>query len=261
MTDEQDSGMPTRAIHESYLSMQQAHQQYRSVRNNPNTSDQAAHASYQQAVLTFYELTRSHLKRQSAMSSYWHGELPEYPSQPWASVDHARQYIRQQGTAVWGLQKHIDTMPLQSPEASGGETALADGGGRSLVEWHDELGLGRRQRVVSVQPEEGLLMWVELRAVAGLRQLDNWDTQKRTQRRQGSGFMASETATNTELEYVPVAKLTEAKRLLGEAADKMNLLSKIDIDHDDGAIVNFDQSREDAQPEYRDADYNSSPDI
>lgn len=260
--DTRDTGMPTRAIHESYLSMQQAHQQYRSHRDNPKKSERPAHANYQQAVLTFYELIRSHLKRQSGMSTYWHGELPDYPTHPWSSVDHARQYIQSQGTAIWGLQKHVETVPAQQQAAgaSGGE-AIADGGGRSLAEWHDELGLGDRQRVVAVRPEEEVLLWIELRAVAGLQQLDTWDTEKNTERNRGSGFMASETATNTELEYVPVAKLTAAKRLLGEAADKMNLLSRVDIDHEDGAIVNFDQSRDDVDPEYRAADYDNSPDI
>ena len=73
--------------------------------------------------------------------------------------------------------------------------------------------------------------------------------------------MAGETSTNVELEYVPVWKLRQAKRLLAEAADKMNLLSRIEIDHDDGAIVNFDQSRDDVDAEFRNAEYSSSPDI
>lgn len=257
--DNRDTGIPTRAIHESYLNLQQAHRQYRQARDTPDRAEKPSHADYQDAVLTFYELIRPHLKRKSAMAKFWEGRLPDYPDRAFDSVEHAKQYYTHNGVAVWGLQKHIGTRATPNT-AGGGTPPVADGAG-SLDEYHDLLDLTDRQRVVGVEYQENLLTWIELRAVTGLQQLDSWDTREERRREQQSGFMASETTTTVELKYVPTAKLTKAKRLLAEAADKMNLLSRVDIDHEDGAILHFDQSREDAQPEYRDTEYNSSPDI
>jgi len=262
MKDERDTGIPTRAIHELYLQMQEAHQNYRRVRDYAQGSEDAAHARYQDAVLSFYELIRPHLKRKGAMGEFWYGELPNYPDRPWASVEHAQQFCLEKGTAIWQIQKHTRTVQLQpAGDSTGNQTAVADGGAMSLSEWHDRLNLGDMQRVVSVAHEGSGVIWTELRAVAGLRQLDGWTTQEVTERKDGSGFMASQVSTTTNLQYVPEPKLTQAKRLLSEATDKMNLLSQVDIDHESGAIVNFDMSRDDVSPEYRTADYDSSPEI
>lgn len=263
MTDDpRDTGMPTRAIHESYLRMQESHTRYRRARDNPNQSEKRAHAGYQEAVLTFHELIRSHIKRKGAMGEFWYGELPDYPEHPWQSVEHAIEYCRQSGTAIWGLQKHYQTVSGSPNVDSGSMAAATDGGVETLADWHDRLNLGDMQRVVKVSIEDsGAVTWLELRAVAGLRQLDNWDTTESNERQQGSGFMSSTTSTATELKHVPIWKLTKAKRLLAEATDKMNLLSHVEVDHEDGAIVNFDQSRDDVEPAYRTADYDSSPDI
>lgn len=214
---------------------------------------------FQDAVLTFYELIRPHLKRKSSLSRFWVGELPKYPDRWWTSVDEARRYCSRAGTAVWSLQKHVQTA-ASSPNVNS-ESPVATDGGATPSEWHDRLNLTDMQRVVSVGTENDVLVWVELRANAGLRQLDNWQTQERRSLESGNGFMASETSTSVELEYVPIWKLRQAKRLLAEAADKMNLLSRIEIDHDDGAIVNFDQSRDDVDAEFKNAEYSSSPDI
>lgn len=256
--DTRDTGIPTRAIHEAYLNMQQAHRRYRQARDNATRDETAEHATFQDAVLTFYELIRPHLRRKSGMRKFWEGELPDYPPRPWDSVEQAKQHCLQYGTAVWGVQKHVQT--TQTSPNAGDTEAVADGGG-SLADWHDQLNLTDRQRVVAIDRKNALLTWVELRAVAGLKQLDSWDTREIRRREQQDGFMAGETTMAVDLQYVPVWKLTQAKRLLAEAADKMNLLSRIDIDHEDGAIVNFDMSRDGAKPEYRNAEYNSSPDI
>lgn len=257
-----DTGIPTRAIHESYLNMQQAHRGYRRVRDDPARDERPAHADFQDSVLTFYELIRPHLKRKSGMGKFWEGKLPDYPNRPWDSEEQARQFCREYGTAVWGFQKHVQTATRSpNPDGAGSDTAAVADGGGSLVDWHDQLGLTDKQRIVALEHKENIITWIELRAVAGLKQLDSWDTREVTKREQSDGFMAGETTTRTDLKHVPVWKLTTAKRLLAEAADKMNLLSRVDIDHNDGAIVNFDQSRENAKPEYRSADYDTSPDI
>lgn len=257
--DNRDTGIPTRAIHEAYLSMQQAHREYRQLRDTPQRDATSAHAAFQDAVLTFYEFVRPHLKRKSAMQQFWVGELPPYPQRPWQSVDAAKEYCRRYGTAVWSLQEHYQT--LQASPNADGQAAVTDGGQiATLQDWHDRLNLTDQQRLVKIDDSEQLI-WIELRAVAGLQQLDRWETEERTEHQSGGGFMASETASTTTLEYVAVPKLARAKRLLAEATDKMNLLSRVDIDHDDGAIVNFDQSREGVEAEYRDVEYDSTPDI
>lgn len=261
--DDRDTGIPTRAIHEAYLNLQQAHRSHRQAHDDPTRGEDRAHAEFQDAVLTFYELIRPHLKRKGAMSSFWQGDLPKYPDRWWRSEQEARQYCERHGTAIWGFQRHMHTQAT-SPNADGDAAAVADGGGEisgTPSEWHARLNMSDNQRIVGVDRDDSVLYWVELRAVAGLRHLDSWDTKQAKSREQGAGFMAGETPTSVELEYVDIWKLTKAKRLLAEAADKMNLLSRVDIDHEDGAIVNFDQSREDARAEYRDAEYDSTPDI
>lgn len=256
--DTRDTGIPTRAIHEAYLNLQQSHRAYRQAKSDPAVSERPAHADFQDATLTFYELIRPHLKRKSGLGKFWHGELPDYPGQPFGSEEAARNYYRQ-GLGVWGLQKHVETRP--KPGGTATATATPDGGTPSLAELHQQFELPDTVRVIAVDDSDRVIVWKELRAVAGLKQLDAWDTREATSREQGSGFMASESTETTTLQYVPVQKLTRAKRLLAEAADKMSLLSRVDIDHEDGAIVNFDQSRDDVDVEYRDAEYDSSPDI
>jgi hypothetical protein len=257
--DDKDTGIPTRAIHEAYLNLQQAHRQFRRAKDNPARDETPAHADFQDAVLTFYELARPHLKRKSGMRRFWEGKLPNYPDTPWESTEQAKQHCERAGTAIWTLQEHVQSVPAAADNTGNG-AAIADGAG-SLREYHDQLGLTDRQRIVAVKHQDGVLLWKELRAVAGLQQLDRWDTRETRERKSGSGFMAGETHPSVSLTYVPVWKLTKAKRLLAEAADKLNLLSRVEIDHEDGAIVNFDMSREGAVPEYRDAEYSSSPDI
>lgn len=257
--DTRDTGIPTRAIHEAYLNLQQSHREYRRARDTPSRNERPAHADFQDATLTFYELIRPHLKRKSGLAKFWHGQLPDYPGQAFASEDAARNYYRQ-GIGVWGLQKHVETRPAPGGDAAA-SAATTDGGRTSLAEFHQQFDLPDTVRVIAFDREDSVLVWKELRAVAGLKQLDSWDTRETRQRDKQGGFMASETTETTQLRYVPVERLTTAKRLLAEAADKMSLLSRVDIDHEDGAIVNFDQSRDDVDPEYRDAEYDSSPDI
>jgi len=230
MTDEtRDTGIPTRAIHEAYLGMQDAHRRYRQARDEAGVDESQAQAGFQDAVLTFYELVRPHLKHEPGLSEYWQGDLPEYPDQWWESVDAARQYCRQQGTAVWHCQRHTETAPTASLQSNGGMAAVADGGHATPAEWHDVLGLTDRQRVVAIGDEDDVLVWVELRANMGLQQLDTWQTRKRRERTRGSGFMSGSAATEVTLKYVAPPKLVQAKRLLTEVTDKLTLLSEVDF--------------------------------
>ena len=255
----EDTGIPTRAIHESYLTLQQSHRKYRQAKSMGRDT-QREHAEFQDAVLTFYELIRPHLKRKSSMEKFWAGKLPDYPERAYQSVERARQYYIDGGIAVWELQEHTQVAATANVNSGGSATAVADGSG-DLADWHEQLNLGANQRLVSIGRHEEQLVYKELRAVRGLRQVDGWDTREKTRRESAGGFMAGETSEHVDLKHVPVRKLTKAKRLLAEAADKMSLLSQIQIDHEDGAIVNFDQSREEPTAEYTSAEYDSSPDI
>lgn len=256
--DSRDTGIPTRAIHESYLNLQESHREYRRARDDPSRATRPAHAAFQDAVLTFYELIRPHLKRKSGVSKFWGGELPEYPGQWFKSTQQAKRYYSQ-GIAIWDLQKHPNQYRL--PSESAAAAPATDGGELLPADYHEMCNVPDTVRIIAVDPGEGSMFCRELRPVAGLKQLDSWETREVKHREQGDGFMASETSETTELRFVNVGKLTKAKRLLAEAADKMSLLSRVDIDHEDGAIVNFDQSRDGAEAEYRDAEYDSSPDI
>lgn len=225
--DGRDTGIPTRAIHEGYLGMQEAHRNYRQSRDSHATDERQAQRDFQDSVLTFYELVRPHLKHEAGLAEYWHGELPPYLGRWWDDAEEARRYCRQEGTAVWALQKHTNTSA--SAPTVNGDVAVADGGQATPAEWHDRLNLTEMQRLVSIGKHEGMLLWIELRATAGLRQLDTWETGKQAKRKQGDGFMAGETATNVTYEYVAPWKLVQAKRLLVEVTDKLSLLSDVDF--------------------------------
>ena len=262
MTDDtRDTGIPTRAIHESYLNLQQAHRQYRNARSSPTTPERPAHGDFQDAVLTFYELLRPHLKRKSALQSYWVGEIPDYPGQAFENYAQARRYYTQRGTAVWAVQRHPQVTPLTGDAAT---ATVTDGGPPAPGEWHERLDRGDRTRIVAAEPdrEQNVLNWVEFRFEAGLRQLDGWDTRRvEHEDRREDGFLVGESQTRTELRHVDIGKLQRAKRLLAEAADKMSLLAHVDIDHEDGVITNFDQSGDEPQAGYTTGEYDSSPDI
>lgn len=259
--DTRDTGIPTRAIHQAYLRLHHAFRAYRQAKTDPSRDANAAHGDFQESVLTFYELIRAHLARKSSLQKYWAGSVPEYPDQAFGSYEQARRYYVEGGTAVWTVQKHREVQPLTGDAAS---PAVADGGVPSLADWHERLNRGSRTRLVTVERDrdEGVLYWVEFRFEMGLRQLDTWETTRveHTEQRDG-GFLVGESETRTEYKHVAIDKLQRAARVLAEAADKMSLLSQIDVDHEDGVITNFDQSGDEPTAGYTTGEYDSSPDI
>lgn len=224
---EPDRGIPTRAIHETYLELQGAHKHYRQARDDPDASDREerlARGEFQEAVLTFHELVRPHLKHESALSDYWEGSLPDYTGWEFDTADEAARYVREHGTGVYQVQRHTDLIEL-------GQEAATDGGMEGFEDWHDFLGLSwESERLVAVQPgEEGRHFVSFLRAaVLPLRELDHWRARISKDRRQGEGFMAGETAIETRREFEHPEKLVTAKRLLVEAADQLGALSEFD---------------------------------
>jgi hypothetical protein len=250
MQDQQDSGIPTRAIHESYLTLQQTHQQYRRVREQDG-DEHTARGELQDSVLTFYELLRPHLKHETALSDYWNGNLPDYTGWDFHSARDARQYIETNGTGVYQVQKHPTTVAVD-------QETLPDGGQLGWDGWHELLGLSwNTERLISVDEipsEERRQMGTDathyatvLRcAILPLRSLDRWQATITKQRTSGSGFMSGEAAVETKREYQPAQKLVTAKRLLVEAADRLGALSDFEASAQRTEITREDMEKVEA---------------
>jgi len=238
--EQQDNGIPTRAIHEAYLTLQDAHREYRRARDN-DMDTQGPKAGFQDAVLTFYELVRPHLKHETALEDYWSGSLPDYVGWDFNSSEEAVSYVREHGTGVYQVQQHTDTVQLR-------QDVLTDGGLQGFTEWHDFLGLSwDSERLVAVQPDpddESVRYLKLLRcAVLPLRELDHWQATVTKERTQGDGFMAGNTSVETSLEYQHPKKLVTAKRLLVEAADRLGALSEFEASTQTTEITREDMEK------------------
>jgi len=224
--DGRDTGIPTRAIHEAYLTLQQAHQEYRRARDDG--ADTHGHqAAFQHEALRFHDLIRHHLKHETAVSDYWNGELPAYTGWDFDSTAEAIAYVEDTGTGVYQTQVHTVARTVE-------QQVLTDGGQpETMQEWHRLLGLSwDSERLIAYQQdrEEPARFYAKVlrAAVLPLRELDHWRADIVTERTSGDGFMAGETRSETRREFQPPQKLIAAKRLLVEAADKLGLLSDID---------------------------------
>ena len=220
-TQETDqSGIPTRAIHEAYLNLQQTHHEYRRARDRGE--DTHLHrGEFQDAILTFFELVRPHLIHETSLSDYWHGDIPDYTGWDFDSDREALSYIREKGTGVYQVQQHTDLFEVN-------QQVLTDGGVQGFDTWHELLGLSDRERLIAIEPastERKYYGKVLRIALLGLRDLDHWKATITRERKQGDGFMASETTVTTRRQFEPEQKLVTAKRLLVEAADKLGALS------------------------------------
>ena len=226
MSETRDTGIPTKAIHESYLALQQAHRDWRRARDF-NSDERQQRIAFQDQVLTFYELLRPHLRHESGLRGYWRGEVPDYPDEPLESVEAAVRYYQTEGTAVWQLQRQ----PGDAPIPGGDQQTLTDGGlPDSLAGWDDVLGLPDDARLLAIKPEPdlGTAIYLAAMPVAGLKQLDNWGTREVVQTEEQSGFLGGQTVEREVREPMPAGWVEEAKRLLVEAADQMALLSEVD---------------------------------
>lgn len=222
--DVRDTGIPTRAIHESYLDLQQAHRQFRRAAEHGDVDNTAAHATFQDATLSFYELLRPHLRHEPALEDYWTGSLPDYTGWDFEDDAEALSYIRDHATGLYQLQCHTDIVAMNGQ-------ARADGGLSTFRDWHNALGLTEQtERLIAVEPTDGGQFVVKLAraALLPLRTLDGWSVRVRAERQRGDGFMAGETAIETTREYEAPQKIVAAKRLLVEAADELSLLSQVE---------------------------------
>lgn len=224
MSDSEDTnGIPTRAIHESYINLQQAHHEFRRARDRGEET-RALRGEFQDQILAFYELVRPHLKHETALEDYWSAHLPDYTGWDFKSDREAKDYLRDKGTGVYQVQNHTDLVEVQ-------QEMLTDGGVDGFAGWHDLLGLSwDTERLIALQPADDSQYYIKVlrAAVLPLRNLDRWRAREVTTREQGDGFMASETHERTHQEFEPEVKLVAAKRLLVEAADKLGALSAFD---------------------------------
>jgi len=231
--DTRDTGIPTRAIHEAYLGMQQAHRSYRQARDDLQADERQVKADkkeFQQTVLTYHELLRPHLVHESGLSNYWHGELPPYSTEwDFRSEEEAIQHVRDRGTGVYQVQVHPDVVEVE-------QQTLPDGGIETYEGWHDFLGLSwDTERLLAIQPNVGgngshTHVIKKLRAaVVSLKELDYWRAKTVTERRSGDGFMSAETRSRTRQQFEPERNIVTAKRLLVEATDKLGLLSDVNF--------------------------------
>ena len=221
--DNRDTGIPTRAIHESYLNLQDSHRKYRQARDN-DTAVEPAKAEFQDAVLTFFELVRPHLKHESALEDYWSGSLPDYTGWDFNDSREAVSYIREHGTGVYQVQNHVDQFQVE-------QDVLTDGGIQSFEEWHELLGLSwDSERLIAVEHagEGNHFVKIIRCAILPLRELDHWQAKVTKKRTKGDGFMSGETSVEVSREYQPGQKIVTAKRLLVEAADRLGALSEFE---------------------------------
>lgn len=221
--DDDTNGIPTRAIHEAYINLQQAHHDYRRARDRGEET-RAHRGEFQEQIITFYELVRPHLKHETALADYWSGDLPDYTGWDFDSDREAAQYVRDKGTGVYQVQQHTDLVEVN-------QEVLTDGGVQGFDGWHDLLGLSwDSERLIALREGEGNQYYIKVirAAVLPLRTLDHWEATVVTERERGDGFMSSETTTRTRREFEPEQKLVTAKRLLVEAADKLGALSAFD---------------------------------
>lgn len=253
-TDDQHSGLPTRAIHEAYLDVQQALRQYREARDRGAATDRA-HARLQHSVLTLYELLRPHLRAADVVADYWTGTPPDYPGDGVAPDP-------DDGAGVLHVQRRTASLSLDGDRDP--ERLAVDGGAidaaalETLAEWHDELGLSDDIRLVGVAVNGDVAMLRYDAYQLGLRQLDDWGTVVVERERYLGGFLAGRTASTRERRRVDVPRLRRAARELAQAADELNLLTEVQ-ESSLKMIQDFDQSRQEETSSIDETDYSGEP--
>lgn len=216
-SEDNTTGIPTRAIHDAYLDMQRALKQYRIAADSGDTAAvDDAHGGVQETVLTLYELLRPHLKHNDAVTDYWDGEPPSYPRQNGHAPD------PDDGKGVLSSQSRTDSL---SPD---GETAEQLDGIDTLADAHDVLGLNGDVRITGMIPNGDTIVVQYDAYQLGLRQLDDWGTEFRTTQTTIGGFLGAEKRTETERVRVDMPKLKRAARELGDVAEKLGALSEFE---------------------------------
>lgn len=219
--EESPTGIPTRAIHEAYLDVQQALREYRDSTDHGSSTDrERAHGELQGAVLTFYELLRPHIREHATVKEYWEGEPPSYNGNGTAPDP-------DNGKGVLHVQRRTDQVDLRQVN----QDAFADGGAQSLEEWHDALDLNGSARLVGIArpSEDSPEAFVQFDVYQlGLRELDNWQTEYVEEQTDMGGFLGGKQQTEYTRERVDVDRLKRAARELSDVAQKLGALSQFD---------------------------------
>ncbi len=207
------SGIPTRAIHETYIEMQQALQTYRTAKDAQQQRGMVdAHGQLQSSVLTFYELLRPHLKHEDGVTDYWTGKLPNYkdnePPDP------------ERGKGILQVQQATRTVELNGIEPDEEWT---------LKDWADALPqVSDAVRLAGVRGLGDEAFITVYRYQKGLRHLDEWETKYVRNIERRGGFMSDKTTETVERQRIPIDKLTRAARELSDVADELGALSDFD---------------------------------
>jgi len=212
--EDDPTGIPTRAIHETYLEMQRSLQSYRGARDAQRRREQqTAHGELQSAVLTFYELLRPHLKHESGVEDYWVGRLPSY------NLDGVVPDI-DEGKGLLQQQEHSEAVSFDQIDGNPREF-------ETLKDWHDALGYEtRRVSGVAAMGDAAIVTYLEYEK--GLRNLDSWRTTFQTTQESRGGFMSHKTRETVQANRVGINRLVRAARELSAVADRLGALSDFD---------------------------------
>lgn len=215
--EDNHAGIPTRAIHEAYLDMQRALKQHRQATDRGGqAATDYAHGELQESVLTFFEMLRPHLQRNSRGREYWEGEPPPYP-------EDGRAPQPQEGKAILAWQQHTHPFQLNGTDPDG----LTE-----LAEWHEELDIADTARLTGYQLNGSVVFAAYHTYEMGLYRLDGWQTEFTTTQTDIGGFMGGKQTTQAHRQRVPIQKLRRAARALSTAADRLDFLSHTDDDRD-----------------------------
>jgi len=223
--DNDPTGIPTRAIHEAYLDMQRALKRHRqAVDRGDERERDRAHGDVQEAVLTFYELLRPHIKKNDAVSNYWNGKLPPYES--------GTKPDPEEGKGVIQIQEGYEILPLDR------EQLQAVGDVDTRREWHELLNLNGNVRIQDVGlNDDGTAAVVNLQKFQlGLRNMDRWKTDIVSTQVELGEFLGNVTRTKKERQRVAFPKLRRASRELSDVAKEMGYLPQDDIPDNDDAL-------------------------
>jgi hypothetical protein len=216
--EDNHSGIPTRAIHEAYLDMQRALKSYREAKDQQHQAAiQQAHGELQQAVMTFYELMRPHLKQEQALKPYWEGKLPNYtkngtPPEP------------DDGKGILQVQEKNDSFGFEDVEVPQSET---------LDNWHQSLGFNGNKRIQGIygMGDSVFVTWHEYQT--GLKHLDSSETSYKRHVKPKDGFMGDKTETEVQRQRIPIDRLKSAARELSDAAKEIDFLSQTGVPTND----------------------------
>lgn len=248
------------AVEKKYLDLQAALRDYRQWRDygsivdedeaqHSDESHRNAHLELQDAVLTFYELLRPYLRKNRGLEHYWKGALVSHPEQPHDTTQEAIDYYREHSTGIWQIQEHKQTLAdyigEQPSATTNGETAVADGGEnvpQTLDEWGEAIALPPGNRILQLYRVMDSWVFEEGRfSVIGLRNLDEWTTEKRQETKNQDGFMTgasggylTDSGGNTKTVVVaqPPKKVETAARMLVEAANELGAIAEYDTSDD-----------------------------